>query len=191
MDFAKIAADSYAGAVENGWAGPGARPVALGEACMLVVTEFAEAVECIRNKEALDWATDEGKPCGLLVELADAVIRMGHYATEAGIVEDVTNRMATYPEVQDDLNAHMDAEMMYRLAEWTGAICCEQLVFRTGRRSAPLSKLNDNARVILAAAFAHVLARIDAFFRADGSDIAEIVATKLAYNATRGNRHGH
>ena len=84
-------------AIEKGWHSVEAT---LTERIMLVVTELAEAVESIRNEEAAIWQAGESKdpligehkvikvypnspswqenrkPEGVLVELADAVIRI-------------------------------------------------------------------------------------------------------------------
>jgi NTP pyrophosphatase (non-canonical NTP hydrolase) len=52
---------------------------------MLIVTEVAEATECVRNGEASYWkAPVSGKPMGEVAELADVILRVCSYAQAKG-----------------------------------------------------------------------------------------------------------
>ena len=55
------------------------REVPVPEQIALVHSELSEALESWRVSEPLLWL-DEGKPCGLASEYADAAIRLFHYA---------------------------------------------------------------------------------------------------------------
>jgi NTP pyrophosphatase (non-canonical NTP hydrolase) len=67
-------------AVEAGWYEEGFKKTDT-EALMLVVTELAEAVECLRKGEEETWADPvTGKLKGLSSEIADAVIRLLDYS---------------------------------------------------------------------------------------------------------------
>lgn len=56
------------------------------EKLMLVVTEISEAMECYRVDDSVtDLVIIDGKPEGLMVELADAIIRILHIAERFGV----------------------------------------------------------------------------------------------------------
>jgi hypothetical protein len=68
-------------AVEKGWwADELDRPFPM--LIMLMQSELAEAIEDYRNHRALTevWYEDTGKPCGIPIELADFIIRVGDFA---------------------------------------------------------------------------------------------------------------
>lgn len=74
-------------------AAPRITPETASSKCMLVVTEIAEAVECVRDGQIYafrDAATD--KPEGLPFELADAIIRIADLAGAYGIDLDAAVR---------------------------------------------------------------------------------------------------
>lgn len=66
----------------------------LNSKLMLVVGELAEASECIRNRQ-LHTFIEGGKPEGLPVEMADAVIRLMDLAHAIGVnlEREVENKM--------------------------------------------------------------------------------------------------
>lgn len=68
---------SYEAAKAKGWyEGP---PVPALARHMLMVSEIAEATECVRNNEPAFHTGKNGKPEGEAIELADAVIRIADY----------------------------------------------------------------------------------------------------------------
>jgi NTP pyrophosphatase (non-canonical NTP hydrolase) len=103
MKINEMAEAAFAIASSKGWWDFAARPVASGDApCMhgltmtpvevtaqlaLVVTEAAEAIECVRDGDygARVSVEKPGKPEGLPSELADIVIRVGQLAHAMGI----------------------------------------------------------------------------------------------------------
>lgn len=52
---------------------------------MLIVTEVAEACECVRDGDMYTTHTESGKPLGFAIELADIVIRVADLAGAYGI----------------------------------------------------------------------------------------------------------
>jgi len=75
MMLTALSGVAYANAKANGWWDKGDRNI--GELCMLMVTEIAEAYEAHRNGDAMDDKLPQYK--GLHVELADTIIRILDY----------------------------------------------------------------------------------------------------------------
>lgn len=71
---------------------PNVPPDGLAAKLMLVVTEVAEAVECVRDGDVYTRLDDAGKPCGLPSELADIVIRAADLCGALGIDLDAAVR---------------------------------------------------------------------------------------------------
>lgn len=64
-------------AISSGWWPEGADMGVIPEKLMLVVSEVSEALECYRTPEDFkDHFSEDGKPEGFGIELADAVIRI-------------------------------------------------------------------------------------------------------------------
>ncbi len=60
-------------------------PDSIAAKCMLVVTEIAEAVECVRDGQIETFEGEDRKPEGLPIELADVVIRVADLCGAMGI----------------------------------------------------------------------------------------------------------
>lgn len=77
--FDKLQRAAYDTAKEKGWYDP---PKTFGEQLLLIIGEISEASEEYRNGKLYNEIYFEkdkngvGKPCGIPIELADAVIRM-------------------------------------------------------------------------------------------------------------------
>lgn len=54
------------------------------EYIMLMVTELAEAAECVRRDQEPIWVDEKGKPQGEAVELADVLMRLLNYCGHKG-----------------------------------------------------------------------------------------------------------
>lgn len=67
---------------EKGWH---ETPITQTDMVALIHSEASEMLESFRNGEALSWTDDNNKPQGFASELADVVIRCGHYAEYCGI----------------------------------------------------------------------------------------------------------
>ena len=61
------------------------RPVGIVEQVALLHSECSEALESFRNKEAISWTDEKGKPQGVASEFADIFIRLGDYAIRNSI----------------------------------------------------------------------------------------------------------
>jgi len=85
MDLKDISKRCHGDAKKLGWYDSG-KVKSDVESLMMVVTELAEAVEELRVPEAqLEYKGKNGKPEGVAVELADAVIRLLDLAEFKGI----------------------------------------------------------------------------------------------------------
>lgn len=60
------------------------KPVSVAEDIALMHSELSEALEDHRNGRLLGeiWLDEKGKPCGFLTELADVMIRIGHFVSK-------------------------------------------------------------------------------------------------------------
>lgn len=74
----------YREAVAHGWWD---EPRTIGELIALIHSELSEALEDHRNGHRPDeiWFEESGKPCGIGVELADAIIRILDMSEAFGI----------------------------------------------------------------------------------------------------------
>lgn len=82
-------------AEDHGWHD---EPRTVGDRLALIHSEISEALEDFRSGHPVDEVYFEGeKPCGVGVELADAIIRILDFAQEEGINMDVLiNRKQEY-----------------------------------------------------------------------------------------------
>ena len=81
MNLNDIAKRAHANAVAKGFHDPA--PPTFGEQIALITSELSEALEEYREGHG-DWVRPDGKPEGIMSELADAVIRIGHLAEQLG-----------------------------------------------------------------------------------------------------------
>ena len=73
-DWDSLCRVAHGMAYDKGWWEDGQRPVY--KLRLLIVTELAEAVECLRDGKIETWYADNGKPEGFWVEIGDALIRL-------------------------------------------------------------------------------------------------------------------
>lgn len=153
-------------AKEKGWwAGERTWP----EIACLIHSEISEAVECYRNGE-LDRHIIDGKPEGLVVELADVVIRcLDYLATRSGALDGIGYKRTVGESVVKC--AFMPPETMIN-----GLFDMHQALSRTGVTNA------DRIWYCLGDVFS-VAKKFDL-------DLASAIVAKIEYNATRPYRHG-
>lgn len=73
---------------------------------MLMVSELAEATECVRKNEPKIWFKDNGKPEGEAVELVDCIMRILNYCVRNNIDIDE----AFYAKRKYNINRNWDKE---------------------------------------------------------------------------------
>ena len=85
MTIEELCKRSYDTAVAKGWH---EEKRTFGEAIALFHSEVSEALECYRDPEHQPgdiWFSEEGKPEGIVIELADLLIRIGDTAVDKSI----------------------------------------------------------------------------------------------------------
>ena len=85
MTIEELCQRSYDVAVAKGWH---EQKSSFGEAIALFHSEVSEALECYRDPKHQPgdiWFSEEGKPEGITIELADLLIRIGDTCGEMGI----------------------------------------------------------------------------------------------------------
>jgi NTP pyrophosphatase (non-canonical NTP hydrolase) len=78
----EMAEAAFANAKAKGWVD---RKVEVPEQVALLHSECTEMLEAFRNNEPVSWTDEHGKPQGIGSELADILIRAGHYAILNGV----------------------------------------------------------------------------------------------------------
>ena len=90
MDIKEIAEDAFATAQEKGWYENGSPQIP--ERLCLIHSEISEALEEFRKNDDLRHTYSrekDGKPEGFLVEIADAIIRIGDMVEAEGLTDDL------------------------------------------------------------------------------------------------------
>lgn len=200
IDWNPLIQKCHAAAVANGW---WEQPRSIEETLMLVVTEVAEAVEWYRDfKGSLpddvylpyrqppdvdismlesEWLKCAGKrwsnwkPVGIPSELADVAIRvcdlMGHRKFEATCVHNQTH---TFDDISFVSQCFWLSQKITNVAPYDEDAAWAE------------DECESRIRVRLCG----ILAFVRDIAEANGIDLAAAIETKLAYNATRGHRHG-
>ena len=164
-DFAR---EIHGLAVEKGWWDE-KRP--LEDATVMIHCELSEAVEEYRNGHGFTeiYYNDDGKPEGVPVELADAVIRLLDAAVEYA------------PH-------YMEPRLRDELPEAFGVFIerCHDLVSciaRGGDTTTQHFRLQDRT-------YMRLIGLIEAWFETNGMDLWRVCRMKHEYNKTRPYRHG-
>lgn len=148
----------------------------------LMVSELSEALEDFRNHRKIDELYHENnyKPCGIPIELADVIVRIGQQCGTHQIdLEAAFNKVIKHSDVVSrfDFNEMLaDATMRISMA-W---LSCPQANGRPGHGK------DGDFSYCLAAAMRSVLL----FCEAQNIDIWHWVEVKMAFNETREKLHG-
>lgn len=206
MDRNKIVQDAHGMAKERGW-WDGA-PRSLAECAMLMITEMAEATECVRNGEPpvhfgqvgklktglahyepVELETHNGKeflvscggvhkPEGELIELADCAIRIADFF---GYVD---RNLALYVGTVCGSTNASEVWLDLKPLELHASICND---LAWAAESSRMPYALEVANYALAKAFY----KIECVCRTRGWDLEKAIALKMSYNATRPYRHGN
>ena len=179
MNLQTLATEIYAINKANGW--HNGEPRSWAEICMLIESEIGgEAVEALRDpKHAVNeiWYREDGKPEGFVTEIADGVIRLLDGMVEKGIR--VINDILLPGEDATPCNHD---ELV-------------KLVRRLGLQTYDIEEPN---RCNGGGDYDEMRAKECVYFfrwsfdliRALGHDPEKVIREKMAYNKTRGDRHG-
>ena len=157
-------------AVEHGW---WVEERSVGDICSLIHSELSEALEEYRDGRPLVWYGPDGKPEGIAVELADAVIRILDWFGKEGLAfDDGYVRDETVP---DDFGTFLARCHLYVANAFSPFN--DEAGKRTSRRFACrwLSK---------------TIWLIKEWSLKEDVDLCEIIRIKHDYNKTRPYRHG-
>jgi len=99
MTLNELCQEAHLRALEAGWWGKTHHSdhALVPEKLLMVHSEISEAVEEYRGGRIGEWVGDNGKPEGLPVELADAIIRLADLCGALGYdIEDVIQRKMAF-----------------------------------------------------------------------------------------------
>ncbi len=187
IDWNPLIEKCHAAAVANGW---WEQPRAIEETLMLVVTEVAEAVEWYRD---CAWAPEHiYKPFRFDPDLEYAIAESEcHEKYGKGTYWQAYKPVGIPSELADvairvcDLMGHhkcsfVQTECLYMVAD-KFIVECAELSAKVLEAMNPIGLSEKLSRVLA------MLEYVSAHY---GIDLAAAIETKLAYNATRGHRHG-
>lgn len=168
----------------NAWAtrkGWNEKPPHVPDACMLFVTELAEAKEDDRRNKMVTYLDETGKPCGFPTELADTLIRILHLSGQLNIDLDRATILAsahTQPfQPKDQLHVgHFLMEIVTRVT--MAYLVCEHPKIE----HVPFGPFSVHLAV--------VVLHLQELSQLLDIDLQKEVDVKMAYNETREKRHG-
>jgi NTP pyrophosphatase (non-canonical NTP hydrolase) len=152
------------------------------DACMLFITELAEAKEDDRRNKMVTYLDEVGKPCGFPTELADTLIRILHLSGQLGVDLDGALSLArvhTQPFMPKS-NLHVG----WFLMEITAAVVMAY------RSEAPVNDPHVKTFGPFAVHLAAVVIRLMELAELLDINLEYEVQVKMAYNETREKRHG-
>lgn len=153
---------------------------------MVQIMSTAELSE-FRENEGGSYRIKGAKPCGIPIELADTVIRIGqqcgthgldlraHFGMVAG--EGIVNR--------EDFNAMLADATMYLSEAWR-----HSPQYNSSSPGTTISEGDDDMKYFFTRALARALTSITLFCTRHGIDLWAAVEEKMAYNETRPMLHG-
>lgn len=169
MDMIKFSEEVYANAVAHGWH-ESVRPDA--EYIAMICSEWCEALADWRSGGAV-YETRDGKPEGVVVELADGVIRILDYLAENGC--EPYNTLDDYKvgNLPEPYGVHLGKDSKRTFPEQIGLLC-----------TYTAKGCNDYGYMDAAISLA-----LEMVCKA-GADPEDVLIAKHEYNLTRPYRHG-
>ena len=180
MTIEELCKRSHDIAVSKGWH---EQERSFGEVVALFHSEVSEALECFRDPARQPgeiWRSGDGKPEGMVIELADLLIRLGDTIEDLGIPVDVKLVNHTV----SDLGLGFD-ETSESLPEQLADI---HMVLSLAYQATVLLRVEEGAEV--ANWLADAMEKTGRLCRSNGWDLEAAVEKKLEHNATRAHRHG-
>ncbi|GBF73138.1 hypothetical protein PA598K_01423 [Paenibacillus sp. 598K] len=191
MNIGNLVQEAHQNAVSKGWWN---EDRTYGELIALVHSEVSEALEDYRNGKGINevWYEhknvvggdvyvsgqpyllgSEGKPCGIPSELADICIRIFDIAGRYEWRDDLESYVFSQMHISDEEESFAEAltGIHHDLSEsWIN--------YKRGDRLAPISHL------------AYAVLAVTQLADKHNVDLEQAIAEKMAYNATRPQRHG-
>lgn len=131
-------------------------------------TEITEAYNEFISGKLETWYQPDGKPEGFYTELADVVIRILDYFSLEGI-EYFNNGRFEYRVCKSELNFILSLHRL--ISQATEKV-------RLNRIGVEMERLYD------------IIPFIEVFLDANNQSLTDLITEKIAYNKTRGHRHG-
>jgi hypothetical protein len=179
MTIEELCRRSYAVAVAKGWH---EQKRTFGEATSLFHSEVSEALECYRDPghQLGDiWHSEDGKPEGIVIELADLLIRIGDTVVDMDIP---LFRDCMRPDIEvSELGAPYGCEEEKKLG-------IPDLLARIHADLSDAFKSSEDGSKIFGLGYAIDDAGILCLSRE--WDLERAVILKMEYNETRAHRHG-
>jgi hypothetical protein len=180
MTIEELCRRSYEIAVSKGWH---EQVRSLGEVTALFHSEVSEALECYRDpshKPGDIWHSDGGKPEGVVIELADLLIRIGDTVEDMKIPVDV--KMVNHRVSDLGLGFERNSEtILEQLADIHMSL---SLAYQASVLW-HVPEGGDTANYL-----ADALEKSGYLCRSNGWDLEKAVIEKMEYNASRPHRHG-
>lgn len=133
-------------------------------------TEITEAYEQFRDGKLETWYQPDGKPEGFHTELADVVIRILDYFSLEGVTYCSEQRNPFYVD-------NITTEQVLLVLHYAVSLASEQV--RVNSLHEELKALNT------------IILVIEVFLNANNQSLTDLITEKIAYNKTRGHRHGN
>ena len=190
MNIEELCKRSYDTAVSKGWH---EQKRSFGEATALFHSEVSEALECFRDpshQPGDTWHSESGKPEGLVIELADLLIRIADTAVDmslsvAGCLLNTTVDMLGYGSSESMRYS------VYEIASLTDMLSVIHIYLsKAFDASLDHGSLEGKMDHMVAHQLASAMNAVGAICRIQGWNLEGAVAEKLEYNENRAYRHG-